>query len=121
MEQLSLMKPASALTKRFARVALAVVLVDLAAIVISGGVSFLGPVGASGFFWRVVMAAVFLALDFFRRGFSRSAYLHAYVGLLVVLLAILHFRGYRLRGDGLWYYCLAHSLAFDFDVRLANQ
>jgi hypothetical protein len=62
-----------------------------------------------------------LAADLASRGFPRPAYGHAYLALLLALVPILHYRGYRLRGDGLWYYAFANSLAFDFDVDLANQ
>jgi hypothetical protein len=103
-----------------ARTALALVLADLGALVVSGGVSLLGPSGPGGFGLRVGLAAALLAADFAsRRG--RPAWGHAYLALLLLLLPLLHLRGYRLRGDGLWYYSFAHSLAFDLDIDLANQ
>jgi len=37
----------------------------------------------------------------------------------LVCLRLLHFRGYS--GDGLWYYSLAHSVAFDGDIDLGDQ
>ncbi len=115
------MKPAPTLSKRLVRGALALSLFDLAAIVVSGGVSLFGPVGVAGFALRVVVVALLLAADYASVRPPRAAYRHAYVVLLVALASILHFRGYRLRGDGLWYYSFAHSLAFDRDVSLANQ
>jgi hypothetical protein len=69
----------------------------------------------------MALVAILLALDLASRGFRLFAYRRAYVALLLLLVPVLHFRGYRLRGDGLWYYSFAHSLAFDFDVDLANQ
>jgi hypothetical protein len=115
------MKPPPTPWKRLVRLALILTLLDLAAIVVSGGVSFAGPVEASGFVLRVGIIALLLAADYRTLEVPRSAYRHGYVAILVVLASILHFRGYRLRGDGLWYYSLAHSLAFDGDVSLANQ
>ena len=115
------MKPAPTLRKRLARAALILALADLAAVVVSGGVSVLGPVEGPGFGLRVVLVAVLLAADLASRGFPRPAYGYAYLALLLALAPILHYRGYRLRGDGLWYYSFAHSLAFDLDVDLENQ
>ncbi len=104
------------------RLALTLGLVDLAAVVISGGVSLLGPVGASGFALRFALVLFLLLADFFARGRRGDALpLYGYVAILLVFVPLLHFRGYRLRGDGLWYYSYAHSLAFDGDVDLANQ
>jgi hypothetical protein len=103
------------------RLALALSFLDLAAVVLSGGFSFLGEVSVRGFAVRLSIAGLLLALDFFLRPRPRSAAVHGYVALLLLLLPLLHFRGYRLRGDGLWYYSLAHSLAFDRDVDLGNQ
>ncbi len=115
------MKPAPTLPKRLARGALALALLDLLALVVSGGVSLFGPVGATGFALRLVVVALLLAADYASRRRPHAAYRHAYIALLVALASILHFRGYRLRGDGLWYYSFAHSLAFDRDVSLKNQ
>jgi len=108
------------LAKRLTRAALALVLLDLGAIVVSGGVSLLGPLAPSGFALRVGVALVLLALDFASRR-PTGGYAYAYVALLLALVPVLHFRGYRLRGDGLWYYSFAHSVAFDFDIDLKNQ
>lgn len=105
---------------RLLRLALALVLLDVAAIVVSGGVSLLGPVGFTGVVLRLVLAAALLVADFFVRG-KRRASGYGYVLLLLLLVPLLHFRGYRLRGDGLWYYSFAHSLAFDLDIELENQ
>lgn len=104
------------------RAALALGLVDLAAVVISGGVSLLGPAGASGFALRLALVLLVLLSDFLARGKRREALpIYGYVAILLVLVPLLHVRGYRLRGDGLWYYSYAHSLAFDVDVDLANE
>jgi hypothetical protein len=103
------------------RLALALSFLDLAAVVLSGGFSLLGEVSFPGFAFRLAIAAMLLWLHFFLRRRLRPASLYGYVALLLLLLPLLHFRGYRLRGDGLWYYSLAHSLAFDRDVDLENQ
>lgn len=109
-------------SRRFAnalRFALLFVLIDLALIVMTGGVSFFGPVEGSGFGVRLGIAFVLLAANALRDPSRRRTY--GYLALLLVLLPLLHFRGYRLRGDGLWYYSLAHSVAFDGDIDLGNQ
>jgi hypothetical protein len=103
------------------RLALALSVLDLAAVVLSGGFSFIGEVSVRGFAVRLSIAGLLLALDFFLHRRPRPASLYGYAALLLILLPLLHFRGYRLRGDGLWYYSLAHSLAFDRDVDLSNQ
>ncbi len=97
-----------------------VVCVDLGLIVASGGVSLLGPASGSGFAARVVAILVLLFASG-RAGGERARRLHAYAALLILLLPLLHYRGYRLRGDGLWYYSFAHSVAFDGDIDLGNQ
>jgi hypothetical protein len=115
------MKPATFRRRQLARAALLLALADLGAVVVSGGVSFLGPVEASGFALRVALVAVLLVIDPASRGFPRPLYGYAYLALLLALVPVLHFRGYRLRGDGLWYYSFSHSIAFDLDIDLANQ
>jgi hypothetical protein len=57
------MKPALSL-QRLLRGALVLVLADLGAVVVSGGVSLLGPTEAPGFFQRVALAAVLVVADF---------------------------------------------------------
>jgi hypothetical protein len=106
--------------KRAVRAVLALVLLDVAAIVVSGGVSLFGPVEVAGVVLRLVLAAFLLGLDFLACG-KRRANDYGYILLLLLLVPLLHFRGYRLRGDGLWYYSYAHSIAFDFDIELENQ
>ncbi|HEY7817818.1 MAG TPA: hypothetical protein VIG29_06355, partial [Vicinamibacteria bacterium] len=106
---------------KLVRALLVIAAFDLAAIVISGGVSFVGPVEGLGFALRVGLLLVLLGLDFVARGSERPANAHAYLAILLMLIVLLHYRGYRLRGDGLWYYSLAHSLAFDRDIDLSNQ
>ena len=102
--------------KRGLRAASAFLALDIGAVVLSGGVSLLGPVTTTGFVARALLLLVLLAVDRRRRG-TRIGYFV----LLVLLVSLLHLRGYRLRGDGLWYYSFAHSLAFDGDIDLANQ
>ncbi len=115
------MTPSPTLRNRLVRAALLLAFADLAAVVVSGGVSILGPVEGPGFALRLGLVAVFLAADFAGRGRPRPGYGYAYLALLLALVPILHYRGYRLRGDGLWYYSFAHSLVFDRDVDLTNQ
>ena len=92
---------------------------DLALVVMTGGVSLFGPASSSGFAVRLAIALVLvLALALCDEGRRRFC---GYVALLLMLLPLLHFRGYRLRGDGLWYYSFAHSVAVDFDIDLGNQ
>jgi hypothetical protein len=100
---------------------LALVAIDLGLIVMSGGVSLLGPAGRAGFFARLGLALGLLAARWRLRrpGATRSAY--GYVVLLLLLLPLMHLLGFRLRGDGPWYYSYAHSLAFDADLDLSNQ
>lgn len=100
------------------RAVLAVVLVDIALVVMTGGVSMLGPVDSAGFTWRLGLALTLVAADY---RITKGSFVHAYVALALLCLPLLHFRGYRLRGDGLWYYSMAHSLAFDRDIDLGNQ
>ncbi|HSF14394.1 MAG TPA: hypothetical protein VLK65_02445, partial [Vicinamibacteria bacterium] len=106
---------------RAVRFALGLGLLDLVAVVLSGGFSLLGPVEEGGVIFRLLLVSGILLLDQILRKGSRSGYDTGYIALLLVLVALLHFRGYRLRGDGLWYYSFAHSLAFDGDIDLANQ
>lgn len=94
-------------------------LVDVALVVMTGGVSFFGPIASSGFGVRLGIALVLLVANAIKDPSRRRLY--GYVALLIVLMPFLHYRGYRLRGDGLWYYSLAHSAAFDGDVDLGNQ
>ena len=92
-------------------------LFDLAVVVMTGGISLIGPVTPVGFAARMLIALGLVAFE----GFRRNERFYAYVGLLLLLLPLLHFRGFRLRGDGLWYYSYAHSVAFDGDIDLLNQ
>jgi len=85
----------------------------------TGGVSLIGPTNASGFWLRCGLLVGLVVVTTARS--KRRTALRSYVVAFVFLLALLHFRGYRLRGDGLWYYSFAHSLAFDLDVDLSNQ
>ena len=102
-------------------IALVLTGLDLGFIIVSGGVSAFGPVGIGGFTLRLVMALVFLVIKYVLARAPEKASLYAYIGLLLILLPLLHSRGYRLRGDGLWYYSYAHSVAFDRDMDLTNQ
>ena len=103
--------------RRGMRITLYVLLVDLALVVMTGGVSLIGPVSTIGFAARSFLALALVAFE----GFRRSERFYAYLALLLLLLPILHFRGFRLRGDGLWYYSYAHSVALDGDIDLLNQ
>jgi hypothetical protein len=104
-----------------AKVALLLTGVDLGFIILSGGLSVAGPVGGSGFTLRLGLALSLLALDYFLARKPERASFYGYVGILLLLLPLLHFRGYRLRGDGLWYYAYTHSITFDHDIDLTNQ
>jgi len=84
----------------------------------TGGVSIVGPASATGFGVRLVVALGLLFADYLG---NKGSFRHGYIALLLLLIPLLHFRGYRLRGDGLWYYSYAHSVAFDGDIDLANQ
>ncbi|TDI40549.1 MAG: hypothetical protein E2P02_16795 [Acidobacteria bacterium] len=103
--------------RRGMRITLYVLLVDLALVVMTGGVSLIGPVSTIGFAARSFLALGLVAFE----GFRRNERFYAYLALLLLLLPILHFRGFRLRGDGLWYYSYAHSVALDGDIDLLNQ
>ena len=108
--------------RRFAialRVAVCLSLLDLALVVMTGGVSLFGGVSSSGFVVRLGIALTLVLANAVQDASRRRVY--GYVVLLLVLLPLLHFRGYRLRGDGLWYYSFAHSVAFDGDIDLGNQ
>jgi hypothetical protein len=100
---------------KLVRALLFIAAADLAAVVISGGVSFIGPVAGIGFALRVALILLLLAFE------GWPATVRAYLAILLLLITLLHYRGYRLRGDGLWYYSFAHSLAFDRDIDLSNQ
>ena len=106
---------------RAVRVALWLVALDVVAVVVSGGVSLIGPVTDVGFGIRVGIVVVLLGLDAGMHRDRRRAALYGYLAMLLLLVALLHTRGYRLRGDGLWYYSYAHSVAFDGDIDLTNQ
>ena len=81
------------------RLALLLVSCDLACVVMTGGVSLVGATSATGFWLRCVL---FVGLVFATTLASkRRVALRSYVVAFVFLLALLHFRGYRLRGDGL--------------------
>lgn len=106
--------------KQAVRIGLGLVVFDLGLIVVSGGVSLLGQVEPTGFLLRLFLALVGIVVSH-RLGKTSSAQLHGYLALLLCFLSLLHFFGFRLRGDGLWYYSYAHSIAFDRDINLTNQ
>lgn len=87
----------------------------------TGGVSILGQVEGWGFVIRLGLALALVVANGIRDGDPARRRLYGYIALLLLLLPLLHFRGYRLRGDGLWYYSYAHSVAFDGDIDLGNQ
>lgn len=101
------------------RTALLLTSLDLLLVILGGGFSIFGSVGVVGFLARIVV--VLLLTYFCTRPTFKSPNLFAYLTILLLLISLLHFRGYRLRGDGLWYYAFAHSLAFDGDIDLSND
>jgi hypothetical protein len=102
-------------------IALVLTGIDLGLIVLSGGLSAFGPLDSGGFTFRLVSALFLLGLHYFLARRPEKASFYGYLGLLLLLIPLLHFRGYRLRGDGLWYYSYAHSVSFDRDIDLTNQ
>ena len=107
--------------KRWIDVALGLVAIDLVLTVVSGGVSILGIVSPSGFGFRLGLSLALLVLSYRLSGVGAPRRWYAYVALLFLLLPLFHFRGYRLRGDGMWYYAYARSLAFDRDLDFTND
>ena len=105
--------------KRAVSIAILLIGLDLAILVLSGGVSILGPVGIGGVLTRLALALILTYMA--TRSGLPSPNPWAYLAILLLLIPLLHFRGYRLRGDGLWYYAYAHSLAFDGDIDLSNN
>ena len=106
-------------SRRALRAAILLVFLDLALLVSTGGISLIGPASGEGFAFRIAVALALLGVSYRLDG--KCAALHGYAALLLLALPLLHFRGFRLRGDGLWYYSYAHSLAMDGDVELQNQ
>ena len=113
--------------KRFVETSLGLLAVDLALITVSGGFSVFGPVGTTGFLYRIVASLLLLAWRYRLSGLSRlpgslaNARWCAYLAILLVGLSLVHLRGYRLRGDAMWYYAYARSLAFDRDLDFSNE
>lgn len=105
---------------RAVRIGLALTLIDRARGG-AGGVSLSRPVSGMGFGPRLGIVIGLLLFDFVLHGRRDRLFDYGYIAVLLILVPILHSRGYRLRGDGLWYYSFAHSLAFDADIDLANQ
>ncbi len=105
--------------RRILRTLLGVSVIDLALCVMTGGVSILGAIGTAGFAVRVGIAVALVLANAVTD--KARARVYGFLGVLLLLLPLLHFRGYRLRGDGLWYYSYAHSVAFDGDLDLGNQ
>ncbi|HEX9725914.1 MAG TPA: hypothetical protein VGC53_16675 [Vicinamibacteria bacterium] len=93
---------------------------DLILIVSSGGFSVLGPVTPAGVGLRVAASLLLLALRY-RLGGRVSPQWYGYLAILLLCLPLVHFRAYRLRGDGMWYYAYTRSLVFDRDLDLGNE
>jgi hypothetical protein len=96
-----------------------VLAVELLLVVLSGGFGLVGAVGLAGYLLRTLVLLVLLGW----RARSRRGPMdtHAGVALVLLLLPLLHFQGARLRGDALWYYPYARSLAFDHDLDFGNE
>ena len=92
-------------------------LIDLSIIVMTGGVSLVGETSGTAFGVRVAIAIALFA----RAAYHQKRRIYAFIVVLLLLYPLLHYRGYRLRGDGLWYYSFTHSVAFDLDIDLGNQ
>ncbi len=100
---------------------LVVLTADLALVVVSGGWSVSGRVSPTGFALRAILLFALVVWRFRSSGEEDWPVRSGYVALLLVLVALLHFNGFRLRGDGLWLYPYARSLAFDGDLDLTNE
>jgi hypothetical protein len=107
--------------KRLSDIALGLVVLDLSLIVVSGGVSIFGVVSVGGFGLRLALSLALLVFRYRLSGVAARRQWYGYFALLLLLLPLLHFRGYRLRGDGMWYYAYARSLAFDRDLDFTND
>src|SRR3989304_5871772 len=107
--------------RRAVAVSGALLVLDLALIVLSGGFSIYGPVSAPGLWIRITVALAVLALRYRLAGSAASPHWYGYLAILLLCLPLLHLRAYRLRGDGMWYYAYARSLAFDGDLDFSNE
>ncbi len=94
---------------------------DLTLVVVSGGFSILGSVETPGFLFRVTVCLLLLAVRYRLTGGLEKARWYGYLAILLVSLPLVHLRGYRLRGDGMWYYAYTRSLAFDRDLDFTNE
>jgi len=107
--------------KRGIGVALGLLAADLTLIVSSGGFSIFGPASPAGVGFRVAMALALLVLRYRLGGKGKDPQWYAYLAILLLCLPLLHLRGYRLRGDGMWYFAYTRSLAFDRDLDFSNE
>ena len=107
--------------RRAVDVSVALLVLDLSLIVLSGGFSIYGPVSAPGLWIRITVALAVLALRYRLAGSAASPHWYGYLAILLLCLPLLHLRAYRLRGDGMWYYAYARSLAFDRDLDFTNE
>ena len=107
--------------KRAIDVALGLLVADLCLTVLSGGFSIYGPVGVAGFWARIAVSLGLLALRYHECGSGTNPRWYGYFAILLLCLPLLHLRAYRLRGDGMWYYAYARSLAFDRDLDFSNE
>ena len=78
------------------RIASHLLLFDLAVVVMTGGISLIGPVTPIGFAARMVVALGLIAFE----GFRRKERFYAYLGLLLLLLPLLHFRAFVCAATG---------------------
>jgi hypothetical protein len=99
--------------KRGAAVLLAVLGLELAFVVVTGGDGPLGPVGPLGFTLRLLLLAGLLLI-------AQPRPLLLFL-LLLPAVAQLHGAGGRLGGDGVMYYVQARSLYKDGDLDLTNE
>ncbi len=115
--------------RRLTGAALALLVADLALIVITGELSLLAPFGLSpvsalGFAVRAALVGVLFVLRF-RSLQPRAERLSGGVLALCLLLlpSLVHFQvaGGRIDGDGLSYYLFVHSLWKDGDFDLTNE
>ena len=107
--------------KRGIDAALGLLALDLTLIVSSGGFSVLGAVSPGGVGFRVATSLALLVLRYRLVGSAANAQWYGYLAILLLCLPLVHLRAYRLRGDAMWYYAYARSLAFDRDLDFSNE
>ncbi len=106
---------------------LALLLLDLAFVIVGGGASLVdlrgrAPVGASGFAFRCIAIALLVLLRYGALVSGRADRGRLLLVLLLLpALAQFHFAGGRLGGDGLGYYVYTRSLVKDGDLDFTNE